>query len=67
KTFDWSLIEEEIKRPWFLAGGLGPDNLEDAIARLHPWGVDLSSSVETEKKKDRDKVKKVIEIVRSSR
>ncbi len=67
KTFDWSLIEEEIKRPWFLAGGLGPDNLEDAIARLQPWGVDLSSSVETEKKKDRDKVKKVIEIVRSSR
>ena len=46
ETFDWSLVPA-IKRPWFLAGGLGCENLESAIHLLHPWTVDLSSSVET--------------------
>ncbi|MBQ5431635.1 MAG: phosphoribosylanthranilate isomerase [Lachnospiraceae bacterium] len=64
RTFDWSLIDEEIQRPWFLAGGLGPENLKEAITRLHPWAVDLSSSVETDQKKDFQKVKEVIHIVR---
>ena len=39
KTFDWSVLEG-ITRPYILAGGLGPDNLESAISTLHPWGVD---------------------------
>ena len=47
ETFDWNLVPA-IERPWFLAGGLGCDNLETAIKMLHPWAADLSSSVETD-------------------
>lgn len=53
--FDWTLAGG-IERPYLLAGGLTPENIPDAIARLHPYGLDLSSGVETEKKKDFDKI-----------
>lgn len=58
KTFDWSLLAAPaaFPRPYLLAGGLGPDNIEDAIRALHPWGLDMSSGVETDRKKDRDKI-----------
>jgi phosphoribosylanthranilate isomerase len=65
KTFDWSLIKEEIKRPWFLAGGLKKENLREAIERLRPYAVDLSSGVETDKRKDPKKVLEVLEIART--
>lgn len=55
KTFDWSLLHD-VKRPFILAGGLTPENLPDAIDRVHPWGVDLSSGVETDRLKDREKI-----------
>lgn len=45
-AFDWSWIEG-LERPFVLAGGLGPDNIEEAIARLAPWGVDASSGLES--------------------
>lgn len=51
QTFDWDLVPR-IERPWFLAGGLNSENMSEAIQRLHPWAVDLSSSVEIDKKKD---------------
>lgn len=51
ETFDWTLLEG-VSRPYFLAGGLGPDNLAEAVARLHPYAVDMSSGVETEGLKD---------------
>ena len=63
KTFDWSLIPE-IQRPFFLAGGIGASNLEQAIREIHPYAVDLSSSVETEKWKDPMKIRQVVDIVR---
>lgn len=62
QTFDWSLIPE-IDRPFFLAGGLGADNLETAVRTIHPYAVDLSSSVETDGMKDRDKILKAIQLV----
>ena len=62
KTFDWSLIPE-IQRPFFLAGGIGAANLEQAIREIHPYAVDLSSSVETEKWKDPAKIRQVVDIV----
>lgn len=62
KTFDWSLIPK-IERPFFLAGGLDPDNIEDAVQRIHPYAVDLSSSVETDGVKDRDKILEVVRLV----
>ena len=64
ETFDWNLVPS-IKRPWFLAGGLGWDNLETAIHLLHPWAVDLSSSVETDGHKDPDKILKAVQTVRN--
>ena len=49
-----------------LAGGLGPDNVRDAIARVRPWAVDASSSLEREPGiKDHDKVKRYVEAVRA--
>ena len=63
KTFDWSLIPE-IWRPFFLAGGIGAANLEQAIREIRPYAVDLSSSVETEKWKDPAKIRQVVDIVR---
>ena len=63
KTFDWSLIPK-IERPFFLAGGIGEENLEQALREIHPFAVDLSSSVETEKWKDPAKIRQVVDIVR---
>ena len=50
-VFDWSLLRE-FRRPYFLAGGLGPENAEEAVRMLHPFAVDVSSGIETEGKKD---------------
>lgn len=55
QVFDWSLAGG-IDRPFLLAGGLTPENIPDAIAQLHPFGLDISSGVETEKKKDPQKI-----------
>ncbi|MFR9269835.1 MAG: phosphoribosylanthranilate isomerase [Clostridia bacterium] len=64
KIFDWSLVEG-FTRPFLLAGGLGTDNLAEAIERLSPWAVDLSSSLEIGGLKDRDKIIEAVNIVRS--
>lgn len=55
KVFDWSLLEQ-IRRPYFLAGGLHPGNVEEAVRALQPYGVDVSSGIETEKRKDPEKM-----------
>ena len=54
QVFDWSLLKG-FPRPYLLAGGLTPDNLPQAAA-LGPFGVDLSSGVETDGKKDEAKI-----------
>lgn len=66
QTFDWNLIRD-IGRNFFLAGGLNPENLSQAIERVHPFAVDISSGVETDRHKDADKVRKCIEIARGGR
>lgn len=66
RTFDWSLLEE-VKRPYFLAGGLGADNLEQVLARVRPYGVDVSSSLETDGYKDPEKIRRVMELVRNAK
>lgn len=63
KTFDWSLISG-IERPFFLAGGLGIHNLSQAICQVHPWAVDLSSSLETDGYKDPEKIRRAVMLVR---
>ncbi len=64
RTFDWNLVPP-IDRPWFLAGGLNLDNLKEAVLRLDPFGVDLSSSVEIEKCKDEQLIRRTVELVRN--
>ena len=59
QTFDWSLAGG-VTRPFLLAGGLTPENIPDAIAQLHPYGLDISSGVETDKLKDRKKIEAAI-------
>lgn len=54
-VFDWKLIEK-IKRPYFLAGGLSAENVEEAIASLHPYAVDVSSGIERDGKKEKGKM-----------
>lgn len=51
KTFDWSLLRA-AGRPYFLAGGLDPGNVTRALEQLHPYGVDVSSGIETDGYKD---------------
>lgn len=65
ETFDWSRLRE-IHRPYLLAGGLGPDNVRIAVESLHPYGVDVSSGVETDKVKDTEKMKNFVSIVRKT-
>lgn len=64
-AFDWTLLDK-FKRPYFLAGGLGPDNAEDAVKRLHPYAVDVSSGIETAGKKDPAKMAAFVAAVRKN-
>ena len=55
KTFDWDLLKG-FNRPYILAGGLNCQNVTEAIRRLHPFGVDVSSGIETDGMKDKNKM-----------
>ena len=59
KTFDWSAVSE-INREFILAGGLNSENIPNAISQVNPWAVDLSSGVETDGVKDREKILKAV-------
>ncbi|MBO4396773.1 MAG: phosphoribosylanthranilate isomerase [Eubacterium sp.] len=60
QTFDWSLVGD-VSRDFILAGGLNPDNVAAAISMIHPYGVDVSSGIETEGKKDKKKMRAFVE------
>ena len=62
-VFDWSILQD-VKRPYFLAGGLSPDNVGDAVRLLHPYAVDVSSGIETDGCKDKEKAVAFIDAVR---
>ena len=61
--FDWELLKL-MKRPYFLAGGLSPENVAAAAAMLHPFAVDVSSGIETDGVKDREKMAAFVAAVR---
>ena len=64
ETFCWDWIPE-ITKPFFLAGGLSAENIAEALKCCHPWAVDVSSSVETEGRKDEKKARRFMEAVRA--
>ena len=64
KTFDWNILKEYAGLPFFLAGGLSPENATEAIQLLAPFCVDVSSGVETNGVKDAEKMKKIVDLVR---
>jgi len=63
KTFDWSLIRKDIKKEFFLAGGLNSENVTQAIDEFKPYAIDLSSSLETDGFKDENKIKEIMEVI----
>lgn len=65
-AFDWTLLRD-IRRPYFLAGGLHPDNVREAVERLSPYAVDVSSGIETDGWKDADKMEAFMRTVRRER
>ncbi len=66
RTFDWNQAYGANAFGWvFLAGGLTPENVQEAVSRLHPFAVDVSSGVESSPgKKDYEKMRRFIENVR---
>lgn len=64
RIFDWSLIGN-INKPYFLAGGLNINNIDEAIKKTSPFGVDISSGVETGGFKNREKIKSIIRRIRN--
>ncbi len=69
RTHDWSLsreIRERVNVPIFLAGGLTPENVAEAIAAVHPFGLDLCSGVRTTGKLDPDKLHRFFAAVKAA-
>ena len=67
KSFNWNLAQQVAKRfPVIIAGGLDPKNVARLIETVRPWGVDVSSGVETGGVKDIAKIKAFIEAVRKA-
>ena len=65
KVFDWDKIPQQLGRPIILAGGLNPDNVTEAICKVHPFAVDVSSGIESQKGiKDEIKMKEFVKAVR---
>ncbi len=63
KKFDWSILKD-FGRDYFLAGGLDPESVGEAISTLEPFAVDVSSGVETDGVKDAEKIEKFINAVK---
>ena len=61
QAFDWRIAAQlAVGRRFLLAGGLTPENVADAVATAHPWGVDVSSGVETGGAQDAAKIRQFV-------
>lgn len=63
QTFDWSLIQD-FNRPYLLAGGINEITIPRALAELKPYGIDVSSGVETNKFKDPEKIERIVRMIK---
>jgi len=68
ETFEWSILKKaNIKKPFILAGGIGPENISQAINILKPAAIDLNSKVEKSPgKKDINLIKQTLEIIKDT-
>lgn len=65
QTFDWGQLDTtKLAQPFFIAGGLNEDNVEEAIQHFTPYAVDVSSGVESNGQKDHEKIRRFIERVK---
>lgn len=64
-AFDWSLIPNNLSKPFILAGGLTASNVASAISSCHPYAVDVSSGVEENLFKSKDKMAEFIQNVKN--
>lgn len=68
KTFDWRLLEpvkKSCRKPFFLAGGIGPENVKEAVKMGNPYAIDLSSGLETDGVKDFEKMKRLMDQIKA--
>lgn len=65
ESFDWSMVKD-FNRSFILAGGLNPENIPDAIETLKPFALDISTGVETQKVKDRDRILAAVKAAHSA-
>lgn len=65
KTFDWS-VTERIARPFFLAGGITPENVAEAVSKVGPYCIDVSSGVERNGMKDAELMRMLVREIRLS-
>ena len=68
KVMDFAVLNQaDIRKPYFIAGGLTVENLTEILKKTEPYGIDISSGIETEGIKDREKMLKVIQCVRGGK
>ncbi len=65
KSFDWNLIDKNIREKVFLAGGINTENIQEAV-KLNPYCIDVSSGAETNGFKDKDKIIRLVNAVRNN-
>lgn len=64
-TANWQcLVEANPQVPFWLAGGLAPENIQRAMATVQPHGIDISSGIETDGVKDFQKMKQIVDVIR---
>ena len=66
QAFDWSVLGG-IDREIFLAGGLQSENLTEAMEVVRPYALDISSGIESNRKKDPEKMRRIMELVEQYR
>ncbi len=66
QPFHWQRLLPGVRRPYLLAGGLTPRTVGEAVRTYHPYGVDVSSGIETDGRKDFEKMKAFLEAVKQA-